>query len=62
MRLAFTTLGSPNWSFKHTLEEAQRLGFEAIEIRGIEDKMLAQEIVQFLPENQAETKKSTDIS
>ncbi len=56
MKLAFTTLGSPDWSFDKTLEEARKLGFEAIEIRGVEGKMLANEIIQFFPENQAETK------
>lgn len=57
MKLAFTTLGSPDWSFSYTLNKAQKLGFDAIEIRGMEDKMLAQEIVQFLSEKQAQTKK-----
>jgi len=57
MKLAFTTLGSPNWSFNYTLDQAQKLGFDAIEIRGMEDKMLADEIVSFLLENQAQTKK-----
>lgn len=57
MKLAFSTLGNPDWSFDKTLREAQKLGFEAIEIRGIEGKMLADEIIQFFPENQAETKK-----
>jgi len=56
MKLAFTTLGNPDWSFDKTLNEACRLGFEAIEIRGVEGKMLANEIVQFSPENLNETK------
>jgi len=55
MKLAFTTLGNPDWSFDRTLSEARRLGFEAIEIRGVEGKMLAQEITQFFPKNKAET-------
>ena len=57
MKLAFTTLGSPDWSFDKTLEEAERLGFEAIEIRGVEGKMLADEIEAFFPEKQAETER-----
>ncbi len=56
MKLAFTTLGNPDWSFDKTLDEAQRMGFEAIEIRGIEGKMRADEITQFLEQNQYETK------
>ncbi len=57
MKLAFTTLGNPDWSFDKTLAEAQRLGFQAIEVRGVEGKMPANEIPQFFPENQNETKK-----
>jgi len=57
MKLAFTTLGNPDWSFDKTLNEAQRLGFEAIEVRGIEGKMLADDITQFFPENQSETQR-----
>ncbi|NLO82869.1 MAG: sugar phosphate isomerase/epimerase [Clostridiales bacterium] len=57
MKLAFSTLGSPDWSFDKTLEVAHRLGFEAIEIRGMEGKMHADEITRFFPENEAETKR-----
>lgn len=57
MKLAFTTLGNPDWSFDKTLDEASRLGFDAIEIRGVEGKMLANEITQFFPENLEETKR-----
>lgn len=58
MKLSFSTLGNPDWSFERTLKEAQRLGYEAIEIRGIEGKMLPGEISQFFIENQASTKAS----
>lgn len=56
MKLAFSTLGNPNWSFIRILEEAQKLGFAAIEIRGIEGRMLAGDIPQFFSENQKTTK------
>lgn len=56
MKLSFSTLGNPEWSFEKTLEEAEKLGFNAIEIRGIEGKMMPGEIPQFFPENQASTK------
>jgi sugar phosphate isomerase/epimerase len=55
MKLSVTTLGCPEWSFPKILDEAQKVGFSAIEIRGIEDKMLAEEIVQFFPENREAT-------
>jgi len=51
MKLAFTTLGCPDWSFGKILDEAQKMGYSGIEIRGLEGKMLAEEIVQFFPEN-----------
>jgi sugar phosphate isomerase/epimerase len=55
MKLSFTTLGCPEWSFAKILDEADNMGYSGIEIRGLEDKMLAEEIVQFFPENKEAT-------
>lgn len=55
MKLSFTTLGCPDWSFDRILEEAQKMGYSGIEIRGLDGKMLAEEIVQFFPENREAT-------
>ena len=55
MKLSFTTLGCPDWSFEKVLHEAQTMGFDGIEIRGMEGKMLAEEIAQFFPENKQAT-------
>jgi len=55
MKLAFTTLGCPGWSFAKILDEAEKMGFSGIEIRGIEDKMLAEEMTPFFAENKAVT-------
>jgi sugar phosphate isomerase/epimerase len=54
-KLAFTTLGCPDWSFAKILEEAQKMGFSGIEVRGLEGKMQAEEIIQFFPENKEAT-------
>jgi len=54
-KLAFTTLGCPDWSFGKILGEAQKMGYSGIEIRGLEGKMLAAEMPQFFPENKAAT-------
>ena len=54
-KLAFTTLGCPDWSFNKILDEAQKMGYSGIEIRGLDGKMLADEIPQFFPENKAAT-------
>jgi sugar phosphate isomerase/epimerase len=51
MKLSFTTLGCPEWSFSKILDEAQRMGYSGIEIRGLEGAMQAEEIVRFFPEN-----------
>jgi sugar phosphate isomerase/epimerase len=37
--IAFSTLGCPDWSWKTILEQADRLGFSAIELRGIAGEM-----------------------
>ncbi len=37
--IAFSTLGCPGWKWKTVLEQADRLGYAAIELRGIEGEM-----------------------
>lgn len=37
--LAFSTLGCPGWSLTKVLEEGERLGYAAVELRGIEGEM-----------------------
>ena len=57
MKLAFTTLGCPDWSFEKILAEAEKMGYPSIEIRGIEGQMSADQIVFFKPGKQQETKR-----
>ena len=54
-KMSFTTLGCPDWSFDKILDEAQKMGYSGIEIRGIEGKMLAEEMPQFFLENKEAT-------
>ncbi len=35
MKISFSTLGSPDWTLTHTLDEAKRLGFDGVELRYI---------------------------
>lgn len=56
MKLAFSTLGCPNWSFEQVLDQAQRMRFDAIEIRGIEGQMEASEIPWLMPGRQQTTR------
>src|SRR5215207_9250164 len=37
--IAFSTLGCPKWPWKTVLDQASRLGYAAIELRGIEGEM-----------------------
>jgi sugar phosphate isomerase/epimerase len=37
--IAFSTLGCPGWSWKTVLDQAEALGYAAIELRGIEGEM-----------------------
>lgn len=57
MKLAFSTLGCPDWTFDEVLSRAQAMGFDAIELRGVNGKMLAPEMDVFSPENREATMK-----
>ena len=41
MKLAFSTLGCPNWQWREIFATAKDLGVDGIEIRGIENEMYA---------------------
>jgi len=55
MKLSFTTLGCPDWSFDTLLSQAEALGFPAIEVRGLEGELLADRIAAFQPGQQQTT-------
>ena len=57
MKLAFSTLGCPDWTFDEVLDRAEAMGYQAIELRGVNGKMRADEMDVFFPENRAETMK-----
>ncbi len=54
--IAFSTLGCPAWSWKTILESADRLGYPAIELRGIEDEMDLTKRAEFRGERLKETR------
>ena len=35
MKLAFSTLGCPNWSVEQVVEAAVQLGYDGVEVRGL---------------------------
>lgn len=57
MKLAFSTLGCPDWSWKETISVAKDLGYKGIEIRGIEKQMYLPQATLLSGEKQAETLK-----
>jgi sugar phosphate isomerase/epimerase len=60
MKISFTTLACPNWSWEKIVEEAARLGYDGIEIRGIEREMFLPKCEPFLPENRTNTLKDLE--
>ena len=57
MQLAFSTLGCPTWGFEKVVTCASALGYDAVEIRGIEGEMDLTKIDAFQPKA---IKKSVD--
>ena len=51
MKLAFSTLGCPDWTLDQVLTCAKENGYNAIEIRGIEGEMNIAKMDAFKPEN-----------
>ena len=60
MKLSFTTLGCPDWSFETILSQAEALGVPAIEVRGLEGELLADQIGAFQPGQQQTTQDRLD--
>jgi len=57
MKISFTTLSCPDWSWDRIVNEAQRMGYDGLEIRGIEGEMVLSKAEPFLPENIEKTKR-----
>ena len=51
MKVAFSTLGCPGWSWDEIFATAKDLGLDGIEIRGVDNQMFAPEIKVFKEEN-----------
>ena len=51
MKLSFSTLGCPEWSYEQVIDAAAKNGFEGVEIRGVAGEMRPDKIGCFLPEN-----------
>ncbi len=56
-RIAFSTLGCPGWSWKTIVENAARMGYAAIELRGVAGEMDLPKVPEFQGSRLVETKK-----
>ena len=55
--IAFSTLGCPGWSWKTIVENADTLGYAALELRGIAGEMDLPKVPEFAGSRLAETKR-----
>jgi sugar phosphate isomerase/epimerase len=59
-RISFSTLGCPAWSWKQILEQADRMGYAGIEIRGIKGEMDLTKVPEFQGSRLGEAKKDLE--
>ena len=63
MKLCFSTLGCPDWSFPEVVSFASDMGFHGIEIRGVQGELYAPSIPEFNTSKLDATKKKlSDLS
>ncbi len=55
LKLSFSTLGCPRWSFGEVVSTSKDLGLNGIEIRGLGSEMFAPRIAEFSPANRQKT-------
>ncbi len=60
MPIAFSTLGCPGWEWRKILDEASRLGYAALELRGIRSEMDLPKSPQFTGEKLKESLKDLE--
>jgi len=56
MKICFSTLGCPEWSFKDIIASAKDFGYEGIEFRGIEGEMYLPKVKEFSEDRINDTK------
>ena len=56
MRLSFSTLGCPGWSFEQIMENAHEMGYEAVELRGVGNQLRMEALECMRPENRSALK------
>jgi sugar phosphate isomerase/epimerase len=58
MKLAFSTLGCPEWGWDDILSAASDLGYSGVEIRGLSNELFAPSIPEFSAQRIGQTKSS----
>lgn len=56
MKVSFSSLGCPLWSFEQIVRNAKAMGYDGIELRGVQNAMRADAIDAFAPEHRAHTR------
>ena len=60
--LAFSTLGCPAWPFDRILQAATEYGYDAIELRGLQDEMDLPRAQPFIAANRAATRRRIEAA
>lgn len=56
MKIAFSTLGCPDWKWENIIATAKDMGYDGVEVRGVGSKLYAPDISAFSQENISKTK------
>lgn len=56
MKIAFSTLGCPNWQWSEIISTAYDFGYNGIEVRGVKNEINASKIKEFSPGQAEKTK------
>ncbi len=55
MKIAFSTLGCPNWQWSEIISTARDFGYQGIEVRGVKNEIYAPKIKEFSEDKAEET-------
>jgi sugar phosphate isomerase/epimerase len=57
MKLSFSTLGCPNWSFDEIVQRASQYGYDGVAFRGLGGQLDLSKVPEFLPSARADTRR-----
>jgi len=62
MKLAFSTLACPEWTFEQILDAAKQYGYQGIEFRGLQEELDLPNVPEFAPSRIAETREKLEAA